>query len=92
MNTNNLLEELNAFDPKWQVHYKTIAQAARAAKVLPMYSEWLGTEDGKHYQEIMHGVPDTIAQNEEERKVREALYVGTAYWRDRWSDRGGFRQ
>lgn len=55
--------ELEAFDPKWQLHYKTIALAAKAANVLIMYTDWLTTDDGKRYTSLMRGVPDTLAQN-----------------------------
>lgn len=68
---HDLFLDLDAFDPKWQIHYKTIALAATAAKVMHMYSEWLGTVDGRRYQEILRDVPDTIAKNEAERLLRE---------------------
>jgi hypothetical protein len=68
---NDLYEELDAFDRRWQMHYRTVLDAARAAKVLPMYQEWLATPEGRHYRELYRDVPDTLAQNEAERKLRE---------------------
>lgn len=71
MGTTELQEELAAFDPKWQLHYRTVYAAAAAAGVLEMYSEWLFTELGQRYQELTRDVPDTVRQNELERKLRE---------------------
>lgn len=57
---HDLFYDLEAFDPKWQMHYRTIALAARAAGVLGMFSEWLLTQEGRQYREVMRGVPDTL--------------------------------
>lgn len=70
---NNLFEELDAFDRNWQMHYRTLRDAAKAAKVIPMYQEWLLSEPGTHYRELLRDVPDTLAQNEAERKLRERM-------------------
>lgn len=70
-NVDILFEELDAFDKRWQLHYRTILEAAKAAGALIMYQEWLLTEPGQHYRELLREVPDTLAQNEAERKLRE---------------------
>lgn len=77
MNNNNkhdLFWELEAFNPRWQSIYKTVALAAKAAKALPMYSEWLGTPEGLRYQELHRDVPDTMAIDEAERATRAAMH------------------
>lgn len=68
---DTLFEELDAFDGRWQLHYKTLRDAAIAAKALIMYQEWLTSPAGQHYRELLRDVPDTLAQNEAERKLRE---------------------
>ena len=70
---HDLFLELEAFNPRWQIVYASVGQAAKAAKVLPMFQEWLLTEEGKHYQEIVRDVPDYEANNAAERRMREAL-------------------
>lgn len=80
--THELFEELDAFDRHWQLHYRTILDAARAAKVLIMYSEWLGTDEGMRYREVTRDVPDTARQNELERALRERCEtLGSRYAR-----------
>jgi len=68
---SELQDELDAFDRQWQAHYRTVRDAAIAAGVLQMFTDWLFTEEGKRYQELTRDVPDTLRQNELERKLRE---------------------
>jgi hypothetical protein len=70
-NNDALMEELFAFDPKWQMHYRTIAHAARAASVLPLYAEWLKSADGVRYHRRMANVADATAFVEAEKRIRE---------------------
>lgn len=70
---HDLFFDLDAFDPKWQLHYPTILEAARAAKVLIMYTNWIQTDEGRRYKALLQDVPDTVAQNEAERSMRERM-------------------
>jgi hypothetical protein len=72
-NKHELFEELEAFDIKWQMHFATIAKAAQAAKVLPLYADWLKSEDGVRYSRQMHGVPDRAAQEAAERQMWDRM-------------------
>lgn len=73
---HDLFWDLEAFDPHWQLHYKTLRAAAVAAKVLTMMSDWLTTDEGRRYQELHTDVPDTLEQNLAEQKLRERLNNG----------------
>lgn len=68
--THELFEELDAFNPRWQAAYRTVAVAATAAGVSSLYLDWLRTPQGKLHEAIMADVADTIAQNEAECKLR----------------------
>jgi len=68
---HDLFWELEAFDPKWQMHYRTLALAARAAGVLNLYGDWLKSPDGVRYSVQMAGVPDTVQMIEDAKRIRE---------------------
>jgi hypothetical protein len=72
-NKHDLFWELEAFDPKWQMHYATVAVAARAAKVLPLYADWLKSADGVRYKRTLEGVPDVRAQEAVEQFTRSRM-------------------
>jgi hypothetical protein len=61
--TLELTEELEAFDPKWQEHYPTLAIAAEAADVLGLYQQWITTPDGVKYLGATRGVPDRVGES-----------------------------
>lgn len=69
---HDLFLELDMFNSAWQVKYDSLAKAAKAAGVSDMYQEWLTSDEGKHYSEIMESVPDTLSANALARKVNEA--------------------
>ena len=70
---HELFEELEAFDIKWQMRYATVAKAAQAAKVLPLYADWLRSADGVRYCRLMQGVEDRQAAEAAERRLREKM-------------------
>lgn len=83
---HDLFLELDMFCPVWQTRYRTIADAAKAAKVMPMYSEWLGTAEGKRYHEVMVGVADTVEANEQAKKLRDEYMQRSMQMRARYAD------
>jgi hypothetical protein len=62
--TDELTEELEAFNPRWQQAYPNKRAAACAAGVLDLYSRWLETEDGKKYVLTFTGVNDYVDQGQ----------------------------
>lgn len=73
MESLELLEELEAFNPRWKQVYRTASDAAKAAGVSKMFQEWLLSPEGQHYREIVRDVPDYEAYNEAERRMRGDL-------------------
>lgn len=74
---HELFDELDAYDPKWQTHYDRLRDAAVAANCMNLYYEFMLTPQGRHYQQLMFGVRDTVAQNRAERETRRrVLAVG----------------
>jgi hypothetical protein len=60
--TQELTEELEAFNPRWQQVYAHKRAAACAAGVLDLFNRWLETDDGKHYQAAFLGVRDYASE------------------------------
>ena len=75
MNTekHDLFWELEAFDPHWQKHYDTLRSAAVAASCLPEYYAYMATSEGMQHKIRFTDVPDTVAQNRAERRLRERM-------------------
>ncbi len=69
-NKHDLFFELEAFHPRWQTRYRTIKDAAIAARVEDMYTDWLMTDQGRRYTDLYANVPDTL---ERVRLEQEAL-------------------
>lgn len=70
---HELFWQIEAFDPHWQKHYKTLREAAVAADCLPDYYDYLQTSEGLQYRIRMQDVPDTLARNAAERRLRERM-------------------
>lgn len=70
--TDELHEELDAFDPKWKEHYPSINVAAREAGVLELYGRWLNTPDGSKYKASVAGVPDRVGDSKREAEAMRA--------------------
>lgn len=60
--TQELTEELDAFNPRWQQVYPNKRAAACAAGVLELYNDWLETADGMRYAQTFSAVPDRGTQ------------------------------
>lgn len=70
---HELFYQLDAFNPHWQKVYATIRSAAEAANCLPDYYDYMQTSEGMQYRLRMQDVPDTVAQNRAERRLRERM-------------------
>lgn len=70
--TQELHEELDAFDPKWKERYPSIAAAAHAADVGELYGRWLSTPDGVKYTSAVAGVPDHVGDSRREVEAMRA--------------------
>ena len=70
---HDLFLELNAFDPHWQKHYPTLRAAAEAASCLPEYYNYMQTSEGMLHKLRFTDIPDTVAQNRAERRLRERM-------------------
>ena len=67
------LQDLESVFPKWQEQFTTLRAAACAAGLLDEYDTFLDTPRGRVYRAATEGVPDTVAQNAAERRMRERL-------------------
>jgi hypothetical protein len=56
--TQDLIEELNAWNPRWQTSCKSIGDAALQAGARDQYLAWIKTEDGRAYLARFGNVPD----------------------------------
>lgn len=70
--TKELLEELEAFDPKWKEHYQSIAEAARAGDVMELYGNWLLSTDGRKYLEAVKELRDYVGESRREAEAMRA--------------------
>lgn len=60
-----LVEELDAFDPKWKDRYASIKAAATAAGLQDLYLRWAVTPEGKAYLDYFRDVSADYAQRNE---------------------------
>jgi hypothetical protein len=74
MYTHELFEILDAVLPHWQTQYKTLRDAAQAAKALPEYYDYMHTADGQLRAIRFQSVPDTIEANRLEAKMRHRMF------------------
>lgn len=72
-NKHDLFFELEAFSPRWQITYRTVREAAHAAKVDDMYTDWLTTDQGKRYRELHSDIPDTLERVKREQEASASL-------------------
>jgi hypothetical protein len=74
------LEELDAFDPKWQQHYTSMEQAAAAGGLTAPMFMWLRhTAEGKRRCQTLAGVPDLFSLIEHQAAVYKEW--SDAQWR-----------
>lgn len=65
-------ELFDCLHPNWQKLYDTLRDAAEAANALPEYYDYMNTAEGK-LRQLRLNVPDTLAQNRAERRMRERM-------------------
>lgn len=56
---HELFEQLEAFDPKWQQHYATLVDAAKAANAYMLYENY-----AKRPEAVLIDVPDVKGDGE----------------------------
>lgn len=69
---HELFEELDAFNPKWQVKYKSLGEAALAANAIGLYNDFVRTAEGQAYLARMHGVRDAQAEADKVRNAQDS--------------------
>jgi len=67
------LFEILSTDTHWQTRYESLRQAAEAMNALPEYYDYMHSHEGKLRALRFKNVPDTVAQNRAERKLRERM-------------------
>ncbi len=75
MNTRHkLFDELDAFNPRWRLAYKTLRGAAIAAGVLTLYESYTeGTPEGQRYLAQHGDVPDTLGAVQAAQQAADSL-------------------
>lgn len=71
MNTDELVEELEAFDQQYRKNYKTLRAAAYAAGLRTEFHKWLLSSDGQRYIAFANA-HDHLRDNELRKAQREA--------------------
>jgi hypothetical protein len=79
MSRHELFDELDAFDPKWQINYKSVISAAKAARCEWALSDWLSTHQGETYLSHIHATRDYLAEVEEYRLLREKEFAALPF-------------
>lgn len=70
---HDLFYELNAFDVHWQKNYKSLLDAARAAGIEDVYTDFLTTDAGQIYvKKVLNISRDWVKINEELKAQRAA--------------------
>lgn len=70
---HEIFDLLEAINPRWQVSFDSLRSAAEQYDLLPEYYAYLLSADGKLRSKLLDSIPDTVAQNRAERKMRERM-------------------
>jgi hypothetical protein len=70
---HEIFELLESINPRWQVSFDSLRDAAMAYDLAPEYYSFLLSSEGKLRSKMLDSVPDTLAQNRAERKMRERM-------------------
>lgn len=81
---HELFEELEAWNPRWQLVAPRIPDAAQCAgpHAVAAYQRWLQTDDGKTYDRLMSEVPNYSQAIREAQEAAERLPVAVATMKD----------
>lgn len=71
MTTDELIEELEAFDPLYKTRYKSLRDAAKAAGIAREFEVWVKSPDGQRWLEVSKA-HDHVADNHARRAQLEA--------------------
>lgn len=69
---HEIFELLESINPRWQVAFNSLRDAALAYDLMPEYYDYMMSDAGK-LRSVVLDVPDTVAQNKAERKMRERM-------------------
>lgn len=69
---HEIFELLEAINQRWQTSFDSLRAAASHYDLLPEYYDYMMSAEGKLRSKVLD-VPDTIAQNKAERKMRERM-------------------
>jgi hypothetical protein len=70
---HEIFELLEAINPRWQVSFNSLRDAALSYDLMPEYYDYMMTDAGKLRSSQLDSIPDTLAQNKAERKMRERM-------------------
>jgi hypothetical protein len=70
---HEIFELLESINPRWQVAFDSLRSAATHYDLLPEYYDYMMSDAGKVRRRSIDSVPDTLAQNKAERKMRERM-------------------
>jgi hypothetical protein len=70
---HEIFELLEAINPRWQVSFNSLRDAALSHDLMPEYYDYMMSDAGKLRSLELDSVPDTVAQNKAERKMRERM-------------------
>jgi hypothetical protein len=70
---HEIFELLEAINPRWQVRFNSLRDAAYQYDLMPEYYDYMLTDAGKLRSKLLDSIPDTLAQNRAERKMRERM-------------------
>ncbi len=87
MDTQEFIEELQAFDPNYQTKYRSLRDAALAANLEMEFYDWLLTPDGIRYQKA-RAAHDHTADNEV--RKQQVLAEREMFTRNRANEARGY--
>ena len=64
--TQQLVEELDAFRPKWREEYASLYSAVVAAGAEKLFTRWLSTSNGEKYSQQFGSIPDRVGASKRE--------------------------
>jgi hypothetical protein len=70
---HEIFELLESINPRWQVSFHSLRDAAQAYDLMPEYYDYMLTDAGKLRSSQLDSILDTVAQNRAERKMRERM-------------------
>jgi hypothetical protein len=70
---HEIFELLESINPRWQTSFDSLRDAATHYDLLPEYYDYMMSDAGKIRRRSIDLIPNTVAQNKAERKMRERM-------------------